>query len=100
MAPIGRGSKDAGHGGLVAIQVGLRYHAGAASMDLDGEMLEVSSRNSSTLTSKHVGFQWVNLLHLKKHLGDLEICQLKKLFNEEIHPTEQIFTNKQRQLYI
>ena len=24
-----RGSKDAGHGGLVAIQVGLRYHAGA-----------------------------------------------------------------------
>lgn len=37
----GRGSKDAGHGGLVAIQVGLRYHAGAARsgfLDL-GEML-------------------------------------------------------------
>lgn len=28
----GRGSKDAGHGGLVAIQVGLRYHAGSLAL--------------------------------------------------------------------
>eukprot|EP00435_Cladocopium_sp_Y103_P034014 s1060_g8.t1 len=28
----GRGPKDAGHGGLVAIQVGLRYHAGSLAL--------------------------------------------------------------------